>query len=151
MLNMDNFKMQVGQKDNTIVVNGIKFLANDADTKKILAIIGAQNTKPHGENFKKPEKPDTSKAKVVPDKFPNLGVPTKSVGKFTFYQTKSGVLVRFWESGFCPKNVKFALKSTLKECGATWDAENGAYKLTAQQANELYKAQVEYEKQKATK
>lgn len=62
------------------------------------------------------------------DKFPLIGDEKKyTIGDFiTVYPTHK--FVRTWETGnFCPDKVKYGIKTGLKESGATWNKEQGAY------------------------
>ena len=119
MLNLNNTVA-----DNTVVINGVTIgRLSDENAQKIISIIHAMengNVEP-----KVSTTTTTTKAtKKSSDKeFPDLGTPKATVGFCTQYKNA----IRYWENGFTPDKVRFGIKSSLKESGAVWSKEYGAF------------------------
>jgi len=68
--------------------------------------------------------PNEKPAKGKDAKFPALGEATVIGDNITVYD---GQKVRYWELGFLPSKVKYGIKCSLKDAGASWDKESGAF------------------------
>lgn len=70
--------------------------------------------------------------------FPELGKPDETVKAVNRY----GKLIRYWENGFVVNKVKYGIKMALKEAGATWNKEQGAFEFkTLKDAKAFMQAQ----------
>ena len=71
------------------------------------------------------------------------GVDKKQIGDFVeIYPTVKAV--RYWEVRFTPDKVKYGIKASLKEAGATWDDNLKAFKFDTKKAFDAWvKAQKE--------
>lgn len=68
--------------------------------------------------------PNEKPSKGKDAKFPPLGEATVIGDNVTVYD---GIKVRYWELGFLPSKVKYGIKCSLKDAGASWDKESGAF------------------------
>lgn len=100
------------------------------------------------QTIKAQQTPNEKPAKGKDKKFPPLGKPVVIGKNITVYD---GTKVRWWEiQDFTPSKVSFAIKSSLREAGAKWDKESGAYRFnTKKDCTAWCKAQAEREDKKS--
>lgn len=143
MINLANVSNGV-VADNKVLIGGLEYMLTDDEVIKLNDIIkgfissrGTTNTKALSKTETKATK--TTQQSKSDSEFPALGTPTCTIGRITAYKT----LVRYWEvEKFCPDKVKYALKKSLTEAGATWSKQYGAYEFkTVKACNEWLKAQ----------
>ena len=121
----------VEQKMYNITIDGVDFgKLTESDTEKLIGIIkGFQSgNKPVQQNLA----PQQSTSNKKSDKdFPDLGEPSAVIGNVTVYDD---VTVRYWEKGFVPDKVKYGIKMSLRDAGAEWNKDKGAFTFKTKKA-----------------
>ena len=135
MINFTN-SLNTVTADNKVLIGGLTYMLTDDEAIKLNDIIKGMISTRNTTNTKSKPEPKQSKSD---SEFPSLGTPTCTIGRITAYKT----LVRYWEvEKFCPDKVKYALKKSLAEAGATWSKQYGAYEFkTVKACNDWLKAQ----------
>jgi hypothetical protein len=130
--------------DNKVSIGGLEYMLTDDECIKLNDIIKGMISTRNTTNSLAPAKSNTTttttttKSSKDSKDFPDLGTPTCTIGFVTAYAK----LIRYWETGFCPNKVKYGIKQSLKEAGAKWNSEQGAFEFpTVKAANDWLKAQ----------
>ena len=120
--------------DNKVSFCGLEYLLTDTEAEKLKSILdGMVSTRSEvSAPVVSRAKKSTTTTKKSDKDFPDLGAPTQEVGDFiTLYE---GGLVRYWEKAYTPNKVKYGIKQSLKDAGAVWNAEKGAFQFTTKKA-----------------
>lgn len=129
-----------------ITIEGHTWTLNETNTQKVIDLINSLTHKaPVTSKLHNPA-PKQSSSKKSSSKFPSLGTPDdiKDLGVVTRY----GNLFRYWENGYTTDKQKAGLRYALKNAGATWNDEKGAFEFkTKKEADAFTKAQQKYNKE----
>lgn len=112
----------------TVEKDGMKYTGSIED---VMALITKMQSPIHSDPSKQsavvmPNEVRTSKVKPDSKEFPTIGDDKAYVlGCSKVYPTLK--LVRHWEGEFRPKNVRYAVKMSLMDGGATWNKNHEAY------------------------